>query len=175
MSATDSVVSTLQRNWDMVDAALDGLDHATIAHTPAQQCNSIAWILWHMSRVVDTFVNTRFRSEPQIWIADGWHQRFGMDDDPEDRGVGWTAERVASWQPPDRSVLIGYYQAVRAAANGYLSSVADAELQEMKVISPVPEPRTVANALGQMVWDAVAHGGQIAYLRGFYRGMGWHR
>lgn len=175
MSATDSVVSTLQRNWDMVDAALEGLNQATIAHIPADQCNSIAWILWHMSRVVDTFVNTRFRSELQIWIADGWHQRFGMDDEPEDRGVGWTAKQVASWQPPNRSVLIGYYQAVRAATNGYLSSVTDAELEEMKVISPVPEPRTVANALGQMVWDVVAHGGQIAYLRGFYRGMGWHR
>ena len=175
MSSTESVVSTLQRNWDMIDAALDGLDDATISHIPMNQCNSIAWILWHMSRVVDTFVNTRFRSEPQLWIADGWYERFGMGDDPEDRGVGWTTERVSSWQAPDRSVLIGYYQAVRAASDRYLSSATDAELAEMKVISPVPEPRTVANALGQMVWDAVAHGGQIAYLRGFYRGMGWHR
>jgi hypothetical protein len=53
--------------------------------------------------------------------------------------------------------------------------VTGAELADIRVIPPVPEPRTVADALGQMVWDAVAHGGQIAYLRGFYRGMGWHR
>ncbi len=175
MSPTESVVSTLQRNWAMVDSAMEGLDQETINRIPAEQCNSIAWILWHMSRVVDTFVNTRFQSRPQLWIAGGWHQRFGMGDDPDDRGVGWTMEQVASWSPPDLSVQLGYHQAVREAAAGYLSSATEADLAEVKVIPPAPEPRTVANALGQMVWDAVAHGGQIAYLRGFYRGMGWHR
>jgi hypothetical protein len=29
--------------------------------------------------------------------------------------------------------------------------------------------------LGQFTWDNVAHGGQIAYLRGLFIGMGWHR
>ena len=43
------------------------------------------------------------------------------------------------------------------------------------VAPPVPEPRSVDTLLGQMVWDNVAHGGQIAYLRGFYQGMGWNR
>jgi hypothetical protein len=38
----------------------------------------------------------------------------------------------------------------------------------------VPEPRTVAAALGQMTWDNVAHGGQIAYLRGLFQGIGWY-
>jgi hypothetical protein len=27
--------------------------------------------------------------------------------------------------------------------------------------------------LGVLVWDNCAHGGQIAYLRGYYEGMGW--
>ena len=30
-------------------------------------------------------------------------------------------------------------------------------------------------ALGQLVLESVAHGRQIAYLRGFHRGMGWYR
>jgi len=38
----------------------------------------------------------------------------------------------------------------------------------------VEEPRTVAAALGQVTWDNVAHGGQIAYLRGLFQGMGWY-
>ena len=175
MLPAESAASSLRRNWAMVDAALEGLDHETIARIPSEQCNSIAWILWHMSRVVDTFVTTRLRSLPQVWIAQGWHQRFGMSDDPDDRGVGWTMDQVASWQPPELSVLVGYYQAVRAAADEYLSAATADELAEVRVIPPEAEPRTAANALGQMVWDAVAHGGQIAYLRGFYKGMGWHR
>ena len=43
-----------------------------------------------------------------------------------------------------------------------------------RVIPPAPEPRTMAAALGQMTWDNVAHGGQIAYLRGLFQGMGWY-
>lgn len=43
------------------------------------------------------------------------------------------------------------------------------------MMNPVPEPPTVVTCMGQMAWDAVAHGGQIAYLRGFFRGIGWFR
>src|SRR5205085_7219103 len=31
-----------------------------------------------------------------------------------------------------------------------------------------------AAALAQVTWDNVAHGGQIAYLRGLFQGMGWY-
>ena len=56
-----------------------------------------------------------------------------------------------------------------------LDRVPPEELEREIVMGPVPEPRTVATCMGQMVWDTVAHGGQIAYLRGFFRGMGWFR
>jgi uncharacterized damage-inducible protein DinB len=175
MAATESIGTALERNWDMIDRALEGLDDATLARQPSDQCNSITWLLWHMSRVVDTFMTTRIREKPQLWLSEGWHQRFGMADDPDDRGVGWTAAQVAAWSAPGRDVLIGYYQAVRAAAREFLSSVTPAELEKTIVFPPSDEPRSVASALGQMTWDAISHGGQIAYLRGFYLGMGWHR
>ena len=50
-----------------------------------------------------------------------------------------------------------------------------ADLEKTMVIPPVAEPRSVAMLLGQFTWDNVAHGGQIAYLRGLFIGMGWHR
>jgi hypothetical protein len=33
----------------------------------------------------------------------------------------------------------------------------------------------VGEALSILVWDNIVHGGQVAYLRGYFRGMGWHR
>ena len=175
MLPAEAIISSLERNWAMVDAGLEGLDDASLSRRPTDQCNSIAWILWHMSRVVDTFTHTRLRSLPQLWIKEGWHKRHGMSDDSEDRGVGWSAEQVAAWIAPSREVMLGYYETVKAAAREYLSGLTSAELEKVMVVPPVPEPRTVADALGQMVWDNVAHGGQIAYLRGYYLGMGWHR
>ena len=68
-----------------------------------------------------------------------------------------------------------YFEQVRAALREYLPSLTAAQMQQTKVIPPVSEPRTVAAALGQMTWDCVSHGGQIAFLRGMYQGMGWHR
>ena len=174
-TATEPIMAALERNWQMVDAALVGLDEATLAGRPSDQCNSIAWILWHMSRVVDTFIHARFQSKPQLWIQDSWHRKFGMAADPDDRGVGWTAQQVAAWAPPSGAVQLGYFEAVKASARDYLSLLNHADLARQIVATPVPQPRSVADVLGQMTWDNIAHGGQIAYLRGFYRGMGWHR
>jgi hypothetical protein len=166
-------MAALERNWAMVDATLEGLDEATLGRCPTDQCNSIAWILWHMNRVVDTFIHTRLRSMPQLWIKDGWHHKFGMAPEPGDRGVGWTAQQVGAWVPPSLQTQLGYNEAVKAAGRAYISSLSAADLEKRMVIPPLAEPRTVADAIGRMTWDNIAHGGQIAYLRGLYRGMGW--
>ena len=174
MTAAEGLLTALERNWDMVDAALNDLDDTALARRPTDQCNSIAWTLWHMNRVVDMFIHTRLRSQSQLWIRDGWYQQFGMNDDPDNRGVGWTAEQVATWTPPMKDVQVGYYEAIKQAARAYLSSLSYADLEARRVIPPVSEPRTVAAAIGQMTWDNVAHGGQIAYVRGLFTGMGWY-
>jgi hypothetical protein len=174
MIAAEGLMTTLERNWEMVDAALEGLDEATLSRRPTDQCNSIAWTLWHMNRVLDTLIHTRLQSQPQLWVKDRWHQRFGMNNDPEERGVGWTANHGAAWQPPSRQVQIGYYEAVKKTAREYLASLTYTDLETSRVILPVSTPRTVAAALGQVTWDNTAHGGQIAYLRGLFQGMGWY-
>jgi hypothetical protein len=158
----------------MVDNALEGLDDTTLARRPSAHCNSIAWTLWHMNRVLDTFIHTRLQAQPQLWISANWHQQFGMPADPDDRGVGWSAAQVGAWNPPIKAAQIGYYAAVKQAARAYMAALSYADLEVRKVIPPVPEPRTIAAALGQVTWDNVAHGGQIAYLRGWFQGMGWY-
>jgi hypothetical protein len=123
---------------------------------------------------MDTFVHPRLRNLPQLMIKDEWAQKYGMPPDPDDRGVGWTAAQVAAWNPPAKDVLLGYYHAVRASAREYLGSLTPADLEKQVVYPAGAAPRFTAAALGQMTWDIVSHGGQIAFLRGFYRGMGWH-
>jgi hypothetical protein len=114
------------------------------------------------------------QAQPQVWIRDDWYSKFGMDADPDNRGVGWTAAQVARWVAPAKDVQVGYYEASKQSARAYLAALRDTDLEVRRVIPPVPEPRTVAAALGQVTWDNVAHGGQIAYLRGLFQGMGWY-
>ena len=174
MMAAEGLLSAHERNWNMVDMALEGLDEAVMARCPAEQCNSIAWTLWHMNRVLDTFIHTRLQSRPQLWTQGGWYQRYGMSDNADERGVGWSAEQVRRWTPPSKDVQMGYYAAVKDATRTYLSGLTYTDLEDRRVIPPVTEPRTVAAALGQVTWDHIAHGGQIAYLRGLFQGMGWY-
>ena len=173
MAATDVISIALARNWSMVDNAIQSLSDDDLTQQPNDQSNSVAWLLWHMNRVVDNMIHTRLQSQRQLWVLDGWHQKFGMSDEESDFGMGWTAEQVAAWQAPAREVLLGYYDAMKASARDYLASLSDAELDKSVMVGN--ESRGVSDLLGVLVYDNVVHGGQIAYLRGFYGGMGWHR
>lgn len=173
MAATDVISTSLERNWGMVDRALEGLDDAILARQPNEASNSIAWLLWHMNRVVDRFINDRFQSKPQIWIEAGWHEKFGMENDPEVNGMGWTQDQVAQWKPPSKDVLVGYFEAVKTCAREYLKGLDEEALSASINVPPANEPRAVSDMLGVLVFDNITHGGQIAYLRGYYQGMGW--
>ncbi len=173
MAATDVISIALARNWSMVDNAILSLSDDDLTQQPNDQSNSVAWLLWHMNRVVDNMIHTRLQSKRQLWVLDGWHQKFGMSDEESDFGMGWTAEQVAAWKAPARDVLLGYYDAMKASARDYLASLSDAELDKSVMVGN--ESRGVSDLFGVLVYDNVVHGGQIAYLRGFYGGMGWHR
>ena len=123
MAANDVIKTSLERNWGMVDRALDGLDDTILAQQISGETNSIAWLLFHMTRVVDTFINTRLQDKPQLWVQDGWCEKCGLSDDPETTGQGWSSEKVAAWAVPTRVVLLGYFEATKAAAREYLDGL----------------------------------------------------
>ncbi len=180
MPPTESILSALECNWNMVDAALEGMDATLMSQRPNDQCNSIAWTLWHMNRVLDTLIHNRLQDKPTLWISADWYQKYGMaeagtDESRHSRGVGWTAAEVAAWVAPSREIQMGYYGAVKDSARTYLPSCTQTDLDRRVVFPPLDEPRAMASVVGQVTWDNIAHGGQIAYLRGFYQGMGWFR
>ena len=172
MSATETAMSALERNWGMVDRALEDVDDEMMGKQPNSQSNSMGWLLFHMTRIVDRFVHTWCQEKDQLWIKDGWHDKFALDNDPNDTGGGWTEEQVAAWALPDKNSLVGYYEAVRSAATEYLQPLSASDLEREITIPPRPTS-SIGATLGVLVFDNCVHGGQIAYLRGYYKGMGW--
>ena len=173
MAVSAGISNALERNWGMVDRAIDGLSDETLARRISDSDNSIGWLLFHMSRVVDVFMNARFQGKPQIWIEGGWCEKFGLSDDPETTGQGWDAARVAAWPLPSRDVLVGYYEAMKACCREYMSSVTDEELSAAMSLRPGADPEPKETIMGVLVFDNIVHGGQIAFLRGHLEGMGW--
>ena len=174
MAATDSIMYSLERNWEMVEAAISDLDDETLAIQPNPHSNSIAWIFGHISRVTDMFIMHRLQSKTELWFAEGWCEKYGLADNVE--GLGRGAD-LATWKPPAREVQFGYFEAIKAITREYVPSLSSEDLEKRVVFPPTAlrQEHTLGTALGQLVLENVAHGGQIAYLRGYHRGIGWYR
>ena len=175
MSGTRTTLSALERNWNMVRTAVSDVDEATMAIRPNADSNSMSWLVWHMSRVTDRFIHMRLKGEPQLWSKETWYEKFAMPEDADDMGMGWSNERAATWQSPSKDILMDYFEISNAAAAAYIGSLSDADLaREIRWNAPTAT-MVVDDALGILVWDNIVHGGQVAYLRGYHQGMGWHR
>jgi hypothetical protein len=90
--------------------SMEGLTDEQVYYRPSDDTNSIGWLAWHLSRWMDRF-GALALDEPQVWISQGWADRFGFE--PERTGMGDTPERVAAFRPA-RELLVGYVEAAHA-------------------------------------------------------------
>jgi hypothetical protein len=51
------------------------------------EANSIAWLVWHLTRIQDDHV-AGVAGVEQVWTSQGWGERFGLPFDPRDTGYG---------------------------------------------------------------------------------------
>lgn len=135
---------------------------------------TIAWIVWHLTRVQDTEMSALAGIE-QTWISDGWHERFGMGPDPKDYAPGHvqTEAHVDAVKVADADLLLGYYDAVLKRSKDYLTKLSNSDLDRI-----LNEPRyqplpTVGVRLVSVVADNLRHAGQLEYLRIFIRHGNW--
>ena len=72
-----------------------------------------------------------------------------------------------------KEIQTGYFEAVKTITRECVPSLSAEDLEKRVVFPPTAlrQEHTLGTALGQLL-ESVAHGGQIAYLRGFHRGWG---
>src|SRR5215470_16041701 len=80
MDCRDLVIDGLGRVEEDLKRALDGLSAEQLAFRPAEHSNSIAWLVWHLTRVQDDHMS-ELAGRQQAWIEDKWHERFGKPAD----------------------------------------------------------------------------------------------
>jgi len=170
----------LSFTWEMIDLAIEDLTQEQIAQMPSSNSNSIAWTLWHMSRVFDSLISVHLLGTSQLWESEEWRDQFNIPSGLEDRGVGWSIDAVSDWTPPDKEVLIGYYEVVRKLMTDYIESLTEEEITrtvDIPVVTqgnPGIDSRSVGSAFGRRIWDYVTHAGHISYIRGLIQGPGWY-
>jgi hypothetical protein len=102
--------------------------------------------------------------EEQVWVADGWAQRFGMHG--SDSGYRHEPEGVAAFRT-SRELLLGYAAAAHLAAVRRVSEATEDVLHRpSKAYRP---PRPAYQLLLMNGIDYTEHTGQIAYLSGMLK------
>src|SRR5579875_71173 len=75
MDVADVLADGVDRVRQVVERSLDGVADATLTWQPDADSNTVAWLVWHLTRVQDDHVAEVAGSE-QVWTADGWQARF---------------------------------------------------------------------------------------------------
>lgn len=163
MDVNDYLVELYGRLPDLVRHAVDGLDGEQLATPPADGANTIAWLIWHLTRVQDHHI-AEVTEQEQRYLADGWHERFGRGPDAQDHGYGHTAADVASVRGTADD-LVAYYDAVHERTIAYLAGL-DAAALDAVVDEAWDPPVTLGVRLASLVSDCLQHAGQAAYVRG---------
>lgn len=146
-----------------VENLTDGLTDEAAFFRPTSTANSIAWLIWHSARQQDVQISDVAGTE-QVWLRDGWVDRFGLDLPREDMGYGHSAEEVGRVRV-SADLLAGYAHAVHKATLEYLASVTPDELSRI-VDDRWKPPVTASVRLVSIVDDGAQHLGQAAYIRG---------
>lgn len=170
MASTDdaAVIQDLLRDAftrliEHVDQITEGLTEEVSAYRPTPEANSIAWLLWHSARVQDIQLADVAGVE-QVWLRDGWVDRFGLDLPRNDMGYGHSPDDVAKVKAP-ADLLSGYYHAVHQLTCTYIDGVTADELA--RVVDTNWDPPVTASArLVSIIDDCAQHLGQAAYVRG---------
>ncbi|MFD8276434.1 mycothiol transferase [Streptomyces flaveolus] len=164
MHAKDILIEGYGRIQEEVHTAVEGLDPDGLNARPADDANSVAWLVWHLTRVQDDHIADAFGLD-QVWLAQDWEKRFGLDLPRRDTGYGHSSAKVAKVRVDSADLLTGYYDAVHEQTLGALRSLAAKDLERV-VDDNWDPPVTLGVRLVSVLSDDLQHVGQAAYVRG---------
>jgi hypothetical protein len=139
-----------------VEAVLEGLSPDDLAFRVDGNANSIAWLVWHLTRIQDDHVADAAQTG-QVWTDGGWVEvaatgyAHGSDDVAAVRA---TADRLRA-----------YHDAVAYATIGYVGRLTDGDLPRIVDESWDP-PVSLGVRLVSVVSDDLQHLGQAEFIRG---------
>ena len=164
MTSADLLTDAFGRIHEEVHLATGGLSREQLTCRVDPEANSIAWLIWHLTRIQDDHV-CGVAGREQEWIAGGWADRFGLPFAREAHGYGHDSEEVAAVQA-DAEMLTGYHDAVYEQTIRYVATLTDADLPRVVDESWDP-PVTLGVRLISVISDDLQHVGQAAFIRGF--------
>ncbi len=164
MQVADALIDAYGRIHEAVETVLDGLDDEALGARVDPDANSIAWLVWHLTRVQDDHVAKAFDVQ-QVWTAQGWAERFALPFPVADHGYGHTSQQVGALSGTSGELLRGYHEAAWERTTELLRAVTPEGLDRV-VDTHWDPPVTLGVRLISVVADDLQHVGQAAFARG---------
>ncbi|HXP21459.1 MAG TPA: DUF664 domain-containing protein [Streptosporangiaceae bacterium] len=164
MTTAELLTDALGRIREVVHEVVEGLTPEQLAFRPQPAANSIAWLIWHLTRIQDDHLAGVAGTE-QVWVSDGWAKRFGLPFDDAAHGYGQSPDEVAAVRVESAGLLTGYHDAVFEQSLRFVRTVTEADLGRI-VDRRWDPPVTLSVRLVSVLADDLQHAGQAAYLRG---------
>jgi DinB family protein len=108
------------------DDVCEGLTGAQLLERP-DGMNSIAWLLWHLTRFEDVVINTVLRGTDEVLDRDDWLARLGLTSRLAGTGSG-DDELAAFGAAVAPEALLAYRAAVGRETRAWVAGVPDAVL-----------------------------------------------
>jgi Protein of unknown function (DUF664) len=163
MDISDLLVDAFGRVRGSTHGAVEGTTPRVLTYRPDPDANSIAWLVWHLTRIQDDHVAAVAGTE-QRWIADGWADRFGLPFPTSATGYGHSSDEVGAVKV-EGPLLLGYFDAVDEQTVRYVRGLHPADLDRI-VDERWDPPVSLGVRLVSVVNDNLEHAGQAAYVRG---------
>jgi hypothetical protein len=162
MEQRELLIDAFGRIRGTVHRVVDGASTELLGYRVDPEANTIAWLVWHLTRVQDDHVADVAGTE-QLWLGE-WADRFALPLPREATGYGHSSSEVASVQA-SAELLLGYHDAVHDATVAYLGSIGADDLDRVVDTSWDP-PVTLAVRLVSVIADDLQHAGQAAFVKG---------
>ena len=163
MHSADLLVDAFGRIREVIHATVDGLKTEQLAFQINPDANSIAWLVWHLTRIQDDHVADAAQTE-QVWTSQGWVERFALPFGRLATGYGHRADEVTAVNVSGE-LLVGYHDAVHQRTTEYVRQLSEADLDRIVDRSWDP-PVSLGVRLVSVISDDLQHAGQAAFLRG---------
>jgi hypothetical protein len=162
-TSSDLLTDAFGRIRELVERVTSGFTLDQLTARVDDDANTIAWLVWHLSRVEDSSIASA-ASDDQLWISAGWSAKFALPFDDSASGYGQSSQDVGAVRVSG-DLLLGYYDAVHQRTVDYLTGLDDGELDRIVDTRFTPAV-TLGVRLVSILSDELQHVGQAAYARG---------
>jgi uncharacterized damage-inducible protein DinB len=167
MNAIELVMQSLEENDKYVKDALTYLKEDELTWRPQPHSNSIIFLLWHLARVEDFWINMALKGGKQIYETQNWFKQFKTP--AADFGGFYDVEALKNWSVPSLKLINEYKTAVRKTTLAYITPLTEKQLDEPKDFGW--NKGTIGSALKHLICEVGEHSGQIGYIKGIMKGI----